>query len=238
LAVTLPEKIPLPVTSRAAEGFVPIPSCRPERSPKRKGMFVSVEYTVSEFACLGPEYAVVFPRKIVFEFEFPRPALEPIAITFELLFKNAAPIPRPITVDPELFWPAVAPINMFESPELLFPAFEPIAIRLAPVLEVAADVPSATRKAPELLSAAVGPSATILVPHRFTIPEPKRIFELVELITIGVELMFDRPVIADKLAVVPEKAPDTFRLDSMLAAEIVASPLTLSVPPAPSVVVE
>lgn len=157
------------------------------------------------------------PRKIVFEFEFPRPALQPIAITFELLFKNAAPIPRPITVDPELFWPAVAPINMFESPELLFPAFEPIATRLAPVLEVAADVPSATRKAPELLSAAVGPSATIFVPHRFTIPEPKRIFELVELTTIGVELMLDRPVIADKLAVVPEKAPDTFRLDSILS---------------------
>jgi hypothetical protein len=127
---------------------------------------------------------------------------------------------------------------MFELPELLFPAFEPIATRLAPVLEVAADVPSAMRKAPELLTAAVGPSATILLPHRFTIPDPKRIFELVELTTIGVELMLDRPVIADKLAVVPENAPDTLRLDSMLAAEIVATPLTLSVPPDPIVVVE
>jgi hypothetical protein len=152
----------------------------------------------------------------VFENAFPFPALDPIAITFELLFKNAAPIPRPITVDPELFWPAVAPINMFELPILVFPAFEPIATRLPPVLQVAAEVPSATRKAPELLSAAVGPSATILLPHRFTIPEPNRIFELVELTTIGVELMFERPVIADKLAVVPEKAPDTLRFDSIL----------------------
>jgi hypothetical protein len=41
---------------------------------------------------------------MVFENAFARPALHPIAITFELLFKNAAPVPIPITVDPpELF---------------------------------------------------------------------------------------------------------------------------------------
>jgi hypothetical protein len=35
---TLPEKIPLPTTSKAAEGVFPIPSCIPDRSPYRKGL--------------------------------------------------------------------------------------------------------------------------------------------------------------------------------------------------------
>ena len=132
----------------------------------------------------------------------------------------------------------MTPINTFESPELLFPALEPIAITLAPVLDVAADVPTAMRFAPELLSATVDPMATILVPHRLTIPVPKRILELVELVMMGIKFIFDRPVIADRFAVVPEKEPDTLRFDSMLTAEIVASPLTFNAPPAPIVVVE
>ena len=51
---TLPEKIPLPATSSAAEGVFPIPSCMPDRSPYKKGLnAVDDAYTMNVLSAVG-----------------------------------------------------------------------------------------------------------------------------------------------------------------------------------------
>lgn len=54
LAETLPEKIPLPATSSAAEGVFPIPSCIPDRSPYKKGLnAVDDAYMMNVLSAVG-----------------------------------------------------------------------------------------------------------------------------------------------------------------------------------------
>jgi len=54
LVETLPEKMPLPVTSSAADGVFPIPSCMPDRSPYKKGLnAVDDAYTMKVLSAVG-----------------------------------------------------------------------------------------------------------------------------------------------------------------------------------------
>jgi len=90
-----------------------------------------------------------------------------------------------------------------EPPLLLNPASRPIATTLDPVFDTAALNPNATTEDPELFRAADVPSATMLVPHRFWIDTPARIFALVESNVTGIELIDRKFVSAERFAVVP-----------------------------------
>jgi hypothetical protein len=99
--VKLPEKIPLPRTSRAAEGVFPIPKNPADISPCKNGRDDRVEYTRKVFAALilyPPEG--LFPRTRAFENRAFDPALLPIKIDPEAVLLNPAFTPIPMTLYP------------------------------------------------------------------------------------------------------------------------------------------
>jgi hypothetical protein len=128
----------------------------------------------------------------------------PIAITFEPELLDPAAVPRATTSEPEFVFPAFEPMKTADEPPLLLnPAAAPIATTFDPVFAIAALSPNATTEDPELFRAADVPRATMLLPHRFWVDTPARMFALVESNVTGIELMDLKFVRAERFAVVP-----------------------------------
>jgi hypothetical protein len=144
--VKLHEKMPLPITSRAAEGFFPIPKNPADISPCRNGRDDTVEYTRKVFAALilyPPEG--LFPRTRAFENRVFDPALLPIKIPKDALLLFPALVPIAIVFPPAFERPAFDPTAITNDPEFVVHAPSPIAIIVFPVFDQAVLDPNATK---------------------------------------------------------------------------------------------